>query len=98
MKVLGVILARGGSVGVKRKNLRDLGGLPLIAHTIKAAAGSSLLTTFCVSTEDKEIASKFLTHVLSKGGTEHPMTLYKRFRGEAPKPDALLKRAGLLVE
>ncbi|MBC8755730.1 M3 family metallopeptidase [Kordia sp. YSTF-M3] len=45
----------------------------------------------------KEIASKFATHVLSKGGTEHPMTLYKRFRGAAPKPDALLKRAGLLV-
>jgi Zn-dependent oligopeptidase len=46
----------------------------------------------------KEIASKFATHVLSKGGTEHPMTLYKRFRGAAPKPDALLKRAGLLVD
>lgn len=46
----------------------------------------------------KEIASKFATHVLSKGGTEHPMTLYKRFRGTAPKPDALLKRAGLLVD
>lgn len=57
MKVLGVILARGGSVGVKRKNLRDLGGLPLVAHTIKAAAKSSLLTTFCVSTEDEEIAN-----------------------------------------
>ena len=46
----------------------------------------------------KEIASKFATHVLSKGGTEHPMVLYKRFRGAEPKPDALLKRAGLLVE
>jgi CMP-N,N'-diacetyllegionaminic acid synthase len=57
MKVLGVILARGGSVGVKRKNLRDLGGVPLVAHTIKSAAASSLLTEFCVSTEDPEIAS-----------------------------------------
>ncbi|WP_046745153.1 M3 family metallopeptidase [Kordia zhangzhouensis] len=46
----------------------------------------------------KEIASKFATHVLSKGGTEHPMTLYKRFRGSEPKPEALLKRAGLLTE
>ncbi|MGH1383316.1 M3 family metallopeptidase [Kordia sp.] len=46
----------------------------------------------------KEIASKFAEHVLSKGGTEHPMTLYKRFRGSEPKPEALLKRAGLLVE
>jgi peptidyl-dipeptidase Dcp len=46
----------------------------------------------------REIASKFATHVLSKGGTEHPMTLYKRFRGSEPKPEALLKRAGLLAE
>ncbi|KQB44117.1 Oligopeptidase A [Flavobacterium daejeonense] len=44
----------------------------------------------------KEIASKFKDNVLSKGGTEHPMTLYKRFRGQEPKPDALLRRAGLI--
>jgi len=44
----------------------------------------------------KEIAKKFKDNVLSKGGTEHPMILYKRFRGKEPKPDALLKRAGLL--
>ena len=43
-----------------------------------------------------EVAQKFKENVLSKGGTEHPMTLYKRFRGKEPKPDALLKRAGLL--
>ena len=45
---------------------------------------------------NKEIATKFKENVLSKGGTEHPMTLYKRFRGQEPKPDALLKRAGLI--
>jgi peptidyl-dipeptidase Dcp len=45
---------------------------------------------------NKEVAIKFKDNVLSKGGTEEPMTLYKRFRGRAPKPDALLKRAGLL--
>ncbi|WP_348823587.1 M3 family metallopeptidase [Flavobacterium aestuarii] len=45
---------------------------------------------------NKEIAEKFKENVLSKGGTEHPMVLYKRFRGQEPKPDALLKRAGLL--
>ena len=43
-----------------------------------------------------DVAEKFKEHVLSKGGTEHPMILYKRFRGQEPKPDALLKRAGLL--
>ena len=45
---------------------------------------------------NKEVANKFKDNVLSKGGTEKPMTLYKRFRGQEPKPDALLKRAGLL--
>lgn len=45
---------------------------------------------------DKEVASQFKDNILSKGGTEKPMTLYKRFRGQEPKPDALLKRAGLI--
>ena len=45
---------------------------------------------------NKEIAAKFKDNILSKGGTELPMELYKRFRGQEPKPDALLKRAGLV--
>ena len=45
---------------------------------------------------NKEIGKKFKDHVLSKGGTENPMTLYKRFRGQEPQPDALLRRAGLI--
>jgi Zn-dependent oligopeptidase len=43
-----------------------------------------------------EVAAKFKENVLSKGGTELPMELYKRFRGQEPKPEALLKRAGLI--
>ncbi len=45
---------------------------------------------------NKEVATKFKDNVLAKGGTEKPMELYKRFRGQEPKPDALLKRAGLI--
>ncbi len=45
---------------------------------------------------NKEVATKFKENVLSKGGTENPMILYKRFRGAAPKVEALLERAGLL--
>lgn len=45
---------------------------------------------------NKNVADKFKRHILSLGGTEKPMELYKRFRGKEPKPDALLKRAGLL--
>jgi peptidyl-dipeptidase Dcp/oligopeptidase A len=44
----------------------------------------------------REVANKFKTNILSQGGTDHPMTLYKKFRGKEPKPDALLKRAGLI--
>lgn len=45
---------------------------------------------------DRETARKFKESVLSRGGTEHPLTLYKRFRGKEPQPYALLKRAGLI--
>ncbi|WP_420578041.1 M3 family metallopeptidase [Ekhidna sp.] len=45
---------------------------------------------------DKETATSFKENILSKGGTEHPMELYKRFRGQEPTPEALLKRAGLI--
>ncbi len=45
---------------------------------------------------NKEIATKFKDNVLSQGGTDNPMVLYKRFRGQEPKPEALLKRAGLI--
>lgn len=42
-----------------------------------------------------EVAQSFRDNILSKGGTEHPMTLYKRFRGQEPSIDALLKRNGI---
>ena len=45
---------------------------------------------------NKDVATKFKDNVLSKGGTDHPMTLYTNFRGQEPKADALLKRAGLI--
>ena len=41
-------------------------------------------------------AQRFRDNVLSRGGTEHPMTLYKRFRGSEPTIDALKERDGLL--
>ena len=44
---------------------------------------------------DQQTAQRFRDEVLSKGGTEHPMTLYKRFRGGEPTIDALLKRNGI---
>jgi peptidyl-dipeptidase Dcp len=43
-----------------------------------------------------KVAADFKEFILSKGGSEDPMVLYKKFRGSEPKPEALLKRAGLL--
>jgi peptidyl-dipeptidase Dcp len=43
---------------------------------------------------DRATAQSFKDNILSKGGSEHPMVLYKRFRGQAPSIDALLKREG----
>ncbi|MDW5287795.1 M3 family metallopeptidase [Formosa sp. PL04] len=45
---------------------------------------------------NSEVATKFKDNVLSQGGTVDPMTLYKRFRGQEPQPEALLRRAGLI--
>jgi oligopeptidase A len=47
---------------------------------------------------NSEVAAKFKEQVLSRGGTEHPMILYKKFRGKEPQPEALLRRAGLIEE
>ncbi len=47
---------------------------------------------------DKETGEKFKSFVLSRGGTEKPMELYVKFRGREPDANALLRRAGLLVE
>lgn len=44
---------------------------------------------------DRQTAQRFRKEILSKGGTEHPMTLYKRFRGGEPTIDALLARDGI---
>jgi len=44
---------------------------------------------------NREVATSFRKNILEKGGTEHPMTLYKRFRGKEPTVDALLERGGL---
>ncbi|MBN1820875.1 MAG: M3 family metallopeptidase [Prolixibacteraceae bacterium] len=44
---------------------------------------------------NKDVATSFRKNILEKGGTEHPMVLYKRFRGKEPTVDALLERSGL---
>lgn len=56
MNILGVIPARGGSKGVPGKNIKKLGGKPLLAYTAEAANHSALLFQTLLSTDDDEIA------------------------------------------
>lgn len=56
MRVLGLIPARGGSKGIPGKNVRPLGGRPLLAWTAEAALASRRLSRVVLSTDDEEIA------------------------------------------
>lgn len=47
---------------------------------------------------NKKIADKFKDNILSQGGTQDPMELFIKFRGQKPNPDSLLKRAGLIKD
>jgi len=67
MRILCLILARGGSKRIPKKNIKVLGGKPLIAHTIECAARSKYINRTVVSTDDSEIAS-----VAKKYGAEVP--------------------------
>lgn len=61
-EILAVIPARGGSKGLPRKNLLDLGGLPLVAWSIRAALAAERVTRVVVSTDDEEIATVAREH------------------------------------
>src|SRR5689334_14280721 len=56
MNVLGIITARGGSKGIPRKNIRLLGGKPLLQWTAEAALSAKRLSKVILTTDDKEIA------------------------------------------
>ena len=58
--MLAIIPARGGSKGLPKKNIKDLGGKPLIHWTIDAAIKSSEITKIILSTDDEEIVDACL--------------------------------------
>lgn len=60
MKIYGFIFARGGSKGLPGKNIKELGGIPLICHSIRAGKESGLLDRIIVSTDDPAIAEAAL--------------------------------------
>jgi CMP-N,N'-diacetyllegionaminic acid synthase len=67
MSTIAIIPARQGSKGIPRKNLRILGGTPLIVHTIRAALGARAIDRTIVSTDSPEIAT-----IASAAGAEVP--------------------------
>lgn len=56
IEVLALIPARGGSKSMPRKNLREVGGKPMVAHSIDHALAARLITRVILTTDDREIA------------------------------------------
>jgi N-acylneuraminate cytidylyltransferase len=77
LKTWGFIFARGGSKGLPGKNIKLLGGKPLIAYSIEAGLKSSVLDRIIVSTDDKQIAD-----VAIKYGAEVPFLRPKELAGD----------------
>lgn len=73
LKVLAIIAARGGSVGIRRKNLRKLAGKPLVEYAIKTARKTPKIDKIVVSTENRKIAE-----IAKLAGAEVPFLRPKR--------------------
>jgi len=93
MKVLGVIPARGGSKGVRKKNIKPLRGKPLIAYTIEAGLGATGLTHCMVSTDNEEIAQ-----VSREWGVEVPFIRPAELATDSAKAIPVVRHALMEME
>lgn len=93
MKNLCVILARGGSKGIPKKNIVDVCGKPLIHYTIKAALKSNIFSEIVVSTDCKKIAN-----IAIKEGAKVPFTRPDNLSGDQIWSRDALKHAVLESE
>lgn len=80
-KVLAVILARGGSIAIKKKNLADVNGHPLIAYTICEALRSKYLSDVVVSSDDEDIMATAIEY-----GAKAPFKRPLELSGDKAKP------------
>ena len=62
MRILAIIPARGGSKGILGKNIRQIAGKPLLAHTIESALGTQAVNRVVVSTDDRAISDIAIKH------------------------------------
>ena len=91
---LGIIPARGGSKGIPGKNIQPLGGIPLIAWTVRAAKAAGKLTRLIVSTDSEEIAA-----AARDAGAETPFMRPAELAGDtASVADAVLHALDMLSE
>lgn len=87
-KILGVITARGGSKGIPKKNIKLLGGQPLIAYTFAIAKKSRHISDLILSTDDEEIAA-----LAQKFGVEVPFMRPKELSGDTVPHVPVVKHA-----
>ena len=87
-KILAIIPARGGSKGIRRKNLQKLSGKPLIVHTIIAAKKTKSINKIIVSTDDKEIGK-----ISKNNGAEVPFLRPKQISKDTSSIIEVIKHA-----
>ncbi len=92
-KIICIILARGGSKGLKKKNLRKINGKPLIYYPIRDAKKTRLIDQIIVSTDDKKIAK-----IAEKYGAKIPFIRPKKLSGDLSTTEECLKHALLTYE
>jgi CMP-N,N'-diacetyllegionaminic acid synthase len=92
-KIICIILARGGSKGLKNKNLRKVSGRPLIYYPIRDALDTKIMDDIIVSTDDTQIAK-----CAKKYGAKVPFVRPKKLSGDFATTESCLKHALLYYE
>ncbi len=93
MDILGITLARGGSKGVKQKNIKDLCGKPLIQYTIDEVLKSKYIKEYIVSTDDQDIAQ-----ISQSLGAEVPFMRPNKFSTDDASSVSALQHAVSFME
>lgn len=92
-RILGLITARGGSKGVPRKNLRQIGGLSLIGYKARAVAAAACCQRLILSSDDEEILAEGRRH-----GAETPFTRPSELASDTASSDDVVLHAMDFVE
>ena len=92
-KIVAITLARGGSKGIKNKNIKKISGKPLIFYTIKEALKSNLISDYIVSTDSQDISN-----ISKKLGAKVPFLRPKKYSTDKASSVSALKHAVIWME